>query len=123
MDILTSALPINNEGIEIVENSNGTAIKYPEGVMICAKSMSFSNVSLTAQGNIYKSGNLELGNWPLQFIEIPIVNTTLAITSGEGSLYSTAGVTKSYCGKCNVWRTTSSALGCTINIIGIGRWK
>ena len=33
MDILTSALPINNEGIEIVENENGTAIKYPEGVM------------------------------------------------------------------------------------------
>ena len=72
---------------------------------------------------IYKSGNLELGDWPLQFIEIPIVNTTLIITSGEGSLYSTAGVTKSYCGKCNVWRTTSSALGCAINIIGIGRWK
>ena len=49
--------------IETITNSNGTAIKFADGTMICTKSMSFQNVAITQKvGELYQSSALNLGN-------------------------------------------------------------
>ena len=47
--------------VERIENSNGTAIKFADGTMICTKVVSFLRVAVTTEiGSIYTTGNLEL---------------------------------------------------------------
>lgn len=46
--------------IEIVENSNGTAIKYAKGTMICAKFVAFHGVAAKTLGNIYATDELDM---------------------------------------------------------------
>lgn len=46
--------------IERIENSNGTAIKFADGTMICTKFVSFQNIATTALGSIYNSSDLDM---------------------------------------------------------------
>ena len=50
------------EGIvERIENSNGTAIKFADGTMICTKVVSFLGIPVTTEiGSLYTTGDLEL---------------------------------------------------------------
>ena len=58
--------------IERIENSNGTAIKFADGTMICTKSVTFSNFAVnTVDGNVFRSDELELGDFAEKFIESP----------------------------------------------------
>lgn len=47
--------------IETVTNSNGTAIKFADGTMICIKATSYSNIAvLTKVGEIYTTEELDV---------------------------------------------------------------
>ena len=46
--------------IETITNSNGTAIKFTDGTMICTKVKSFQGVAAKALGNIYATDDLDM---------------------------------------------------------------
>ena len=46
--------------IERIENSNGTAIKFADGTMICTKFVSFQGIAAKALGNIYATDDLDM---------------------------------------------------------------
>lgn len=114
--------------IETITNSNGTAIKFADGTMICTKSMSFQNVAITQKvGELYQSSALNLGNWAQSFIETP--NTAMACVNGgwaawiyQYTNYSTTGA-----GTATLLRPTSAAASTEANyrigVLAIGRWK
>ena len=63
--------------IETITNSNGTAIKYAEGTMICRKTVTFNNIDIvTKRGSLFVTENLALGNWAEKFVERPDISAT-----------------------------------------------
>lgn len=46
--------------VERIENSNGTAIKFADGTMICAKFVAFHGVAAKTLGNIYATDELDM---------------------------------------------------------------
>lgn len=64
-------------------NTNGTWVKYDNGIMICTKRKQFTNVVInTAWGNFYETASkVDFGNYAQEFIETPTVNITLSVGS------------------------------------------
>lgn len=111
------------DSIETIANNNGTAIKYPDGTMICTKKCVFENVSTTANGAIFISSQQTLGNFAVEFIDVPTM-TLSKITNTGGWIFNHIQLTKSNAG--NVFFATATAqnskiFGC--HLIAIGRWK
>ncbi len=109
---------------ERIENSNGTAIKFRDGTMICTKIMSMT-ISTAVTGNIfYKNFTAaELGDWAVPFVDANIV-PSLVIKSGVmawcGNMTPSAtqiGPT----GICTQSQLTNAAV--TLRFMAIGRWK
>lgn len=82
--------------IKTIVNENGTAIKFPDGTMICTKKISFSQVACTtALGSLFSSEALDLGNFAEAFVETPTVNINkkgsyVGIIVNEGSSTNTS---------------------------------
>lgn len=104
---------------------NNFYIKYSNGILICVKRVSFSNLAIsTAWGGLYEyNGSVSLGNWPYAFAYTPATSVTIQSQSGlllEGHQNfspSSAGT---------VWMsrpTTSSGVSGYISVIAIGKWK
>ena len=63
--------------IETITNSNGTAIKFADGTMICRKTVTFNNIDITTKkGSFFVTENLALGNWAEKFIGKPDISAT-----------------------------------------------
>lgn len=118
---------INNSAIyDSGANSNGSYIRYKNGIMICYHSILKSNVAFTknTSGTYYFiNENYEhLYDWtyPQQFIGVPKVITTV----------SSSGYVNACCG--NISRTAARVLSTTnyntstnitFNMVAIGKWK
>ena len=109
--------------IETITNNNGTATKFPDGTMICRKSVSFSNVAFpNQQGNLYFCPLLNLGDMPDKFAEPPMIFHTCPTASGlitGGRYYSITSF-----GHVQLYRgnnTTQETV--TIEVMAIGKWK
>ena len=110
---------IKNMEIERIENSNGTAIKYPDGTMICYGRKSISNVEFSPAGAIYYSATQTI-TYPAQFIETPSTNISCRTsnTAWAGNIISNNNnCTFNILHSINVTRSVS------IEWISIGRWK
>lgn len=104
---------------------NNFYIKYSNGILICVKRVSFSNLAIsTAWGGLYEyNGSVSLGNWPYAFAYTPATSVTIQSQSGlllEGhqNLSSSSAGT--------VWMsrpTTSTGVSGHISVIAIGKWK
>ena len=100
-------------------------IKYSNGILICVKRVSFSNLPISsAWGNLYEySGSINLGNWPYAFAYAPATSITVQSQSGlliEGH----QNVSTSSAGTVWISRpTTSTGVSGYISVIGIGKWK
>lgn len=114
MQTLTEKLQkMKQDGMnEIITNSNGIAVKSPEGFMICTKTVTFSNFAVnTADGNVFRSDELELGDFAEEFIESP--NISLQNFSSTAGTRAWLGVcrylTKANAGTVYVYRGESNS--------------
>ena len=122
-DGIANALNSNLNGIpEIVSNANGTALKFPSGLMICYKGVT-KTISMTTQwGNQYE-GTVPCGDWPVEFTAIPRAVCNNNNSTGS-MLESWTGLSKSSCGTTFFCRPISAAsVTMDVTIVGFGRWK
>lgn len=123
-NILTYFLD-NNTIYDSGTNTNGSWLKYANGIMICIKKIKFTNVIIDkAWGSVYEIANVfNFGNYAQEFIEIPSVSIDLA----DGSTCfceSFSGRTKKSIGSTWLWKPAVEADGTmTFDIIAIGKWK
>ena len=112
-------------GIYDFMNEDNFYIKYSNGILICVKRVSFSNLPISSTwGNLYEyNGSVSLGNWPYTFAFTPATSVTIQSQSGllleghQNFSSSSAGT---------VWMsrpTTSTGVSGYISVIGIGKWK
>ena len=111
--------------VKTVTNSNGTAIKFPDGTMICTKMVELTDVAVRmAWGNVFMSDVIELGYFAETFKETPTITITpMSVTACWLATSSQGG--PSYCSTIRVIRTQSTDLisNVRVNIMAVGRWK
>lgn len=114
---------------EITTNSNGTAYKFANGLLICDKSVYKTNVACTnSWGSLYEStSEIDFGDWPVAFYNNPAVIANVVQGGNETilacSVEKITGYTTTYAGKTYVYRPTSATGNVRIHVVGIGKWK
>jgi hypothetical protein len=112
--------------IETITNSNGTAIKYPDGTLICIKKITFDNRPINnAWGTLYYSEDIECGAFAQDFVGIPNVTKDLIYSSAMCMLIQSSYSPVDYntAGSIVLCRPTSTQVSGAISITAIGRWK
>ena len=113
--------------IETGSNSNGSWIKYDNGIMICYKNFSGTVKITESWYTLYETSYanaLDFGNYPQEFKETPLLFTQFY---GGNSQWIDAWLdnsrTASKVGKAIVCSASSKTAGAYYNILAIGRWK
>ena len=111
-----------------IKNNNGTALLFPDGTMICSKTVNFQNINInTAVGPLYQSSQLNLGNWAHEFIEKPTVSQASVVGGWASWLYHYTNYSASFAGNAVLIRlnstTSSSSNQFSIGVMAIGRWR
>lgn len=104
---------------------NNFYIKYSNGILICVKRVSFSNLPIsTTWGGLYEyNGSVSLGNWPYTFAFTPATSVTIQSQSGL-LLEGHQNFSSSSAGTVWIARpTTSTGVSGYISVIAIGKWK
>ena len=116
---------INSTIIETGTNNNGTYIKYADGTMICTKKITGQAKITSTWGNLYDTGDnpLDLGDWAIPFIEVPIVSISFYGANGQWVEGFQTSTTKEKVGAISIASATSKTANAYYNIIGIGRWR
>ena len=114
---------------EKVTNSNGTAYKLADGTMICVMTHKVTTTITAGWKNMYLGGTFNLPNYPVEFIDIPIVNITITNFTGDGAWYMSGGANnkpdKKHAGNyylC-IGDALTTAKEFVFNIIAVGKWK
>lgn len=104
-------------------NANGNYMKFPDGTLICTKTVTTS-VSYSAWGNCYESNSIDLGALPMEFYSAPVVTLSLNNSSSSGWMVgcnpTTTALGNTRCIRPNAG---ASSQNITIAVIAIGRWK
>lgn len=111
--------------VESGENENSRYIRYSDGTQICYKNMTINEAFNNAWGSIFETKQIELGNFPVPFIDTNIMVTVTA-TNGYTAFFSgIGGVTTTSWGKTNLMRpvASQSPITVTLNLLAIGIWK
>lgn len=112
--------------MQIVTTSDGTGIKFPNGILICFGSKTFTNLDVSRQTeNVYTTTTTEYGGtFPVNFITRPVL--TFTHWSGGSHLWlsaigwSSINSIPSFQGFRASGNIISTAV---IGYIAIGRWK
>ena len=113
---------LNNNTAQIVTNANGTAYKFNSGLMICTKKVTGTVACTSTYGQLYESGDVNLGNWAVEFVSEP--NIYLSQKGDVGWFERIKEPSTTFVGKTVFCRPTSiSSLSYTISVTGIGQWK
>ena len=108
-------------GIETITSGNTSAIKFPDGTMICRGRISYPEATFTQLGGVYYR-QLAGVTFPEPFIDIP--NPSVVMNMGNvGSITTGAGVTSTAIGGFNVMSANAQARSITVFWTAIGRWK
>lgn len=114
--------------VESGSNANGNWTKWADGTMIIDKIVSGTTDVTTAWGNLYVSKNINLGNFPVPFIEIPTVivspqtqtGTQYMLIGQGGSGYGT----ETNAGNVQLVRPNSrTGLAYRLEVMAKGKWK
>lgn len=115
--------------IERIHNTNGTAVKFSDGTMICWYTQTISGNQTNfnnAYGSIYLSAGQPSWTYPVAFNTTPTyVNATLQTTGIGGSVIMGGNNAPSTTtAKCWNWNATSWS-GATLYVywLAIGRWR
>lgn len=106
-----------------IENANGTAIKFPDGTLICTKTINVGDLDLTAQkGSCYINPTQILeGNYAVPFVGTKYRSVEVAITNTQN-----IPVWASTLSGATIWVTSSApynAKSVILYLLAIGRWK
>lgn len=109
---------------ETITNENGTALKFLNGTMICTKSVVFRDVpSITANGSIFTTAQLSLGNFAEEFTDMPIM-TVSKVRHDPAWIYNTNQISKTSAGYVTFATTTTrSTATFECHVIAVGKWK
>lgn len=105
-------------------NTNGKYYKFPDGTLICTKSMTFDRTFTNAWGSLYETTeNMQMGNWPVAFIATPatVITSTGAKDCFLETLHGVSANSAGYVNGCRPVNTTT-AQSITLTVMGIGRW-
>lgn len=110
------------EGMQVVTNSNGTALKFANGVLIC-----FGRKAYPVN---FATGN-EIVNikttftFPVQFYDIPVALVSNADDSTNNTYCSIYDVVRNSTGisQVSVWRLTAHSGTVNLHYMALGRWK
>ena len=116
---------LNNSILETGSNSNGTWRKYVNGDMECWFNQQV-NVAVNSNWGILYAGVGSLHDFPQKFIEIPIVQISLAPCDWYGIIGrdSAKTLTKSNPGNIVIFRGTSAGTApYDVQVYAKGKWK
>lgn len=109
--------------IETVTNSNGTAVKLPNGTMICTLDTTVSDQAINrSYGDLYWGPRT--WNFPVAFIEKPAVSCGMFKWGTGMSWGNVSGIATTYATLVGM-DTSSRDTGTSteIHAMAIGRWK
>lgn len=116
-----------NSNLTYTSNSNGKCWKFPNGMQICTKTVTFGSVACsTAWGSVYETASLSLGNFAVAFLETPVINVSIV---GGGQGYYAGFIeyiinsSKTSPGSVIICRPVSGNAAFKLDVIAIGRWK
>ena len=113
---------MNDYIIEQGSNANGKYIKYGNGAMICYGTNTYSANISNPWGVLYESQLINLGNFPVAFIETPSVTTT--ISAGRACFLEQIGPTATGLGSSWFARPDNAGtVSVSMCYIAVGRWK
>ena len=118
-----------DNSIETITNENGTAIKYPDGTMICRKRIMGNSFSCTAtKGNYFYDTNSETENikqwtFPQPFISTDDLTISGLVASKAYSMTSLGSITTEAVTVYCVLPYSVSSITFDWNLTAIGRWK
>ena len=114
---------IKNMEIERIENSNGTAIKYPDGRLICTLNITVTDQAISnAYGNVFTG--IRDWTYPVPFVEKPAVACGMfkyGTSASWGGVSGIGNISASLIGYD--FYSRSSGTSVHISAIAIGRWK
>jgi hypothetical protein len=107
-------------GVQQTANGNGTALRYPDGTLICRRNTSGSVAVNNQIGNIFVSASVGF-TFPEYFVDIPSVSP-YAITPGAAISWGAvegSALVSGFTARAVSLQNSNSYLG----YIAIGRWK
>ena len=106
----------------IVTNEDGTAYKFPNGMMICTKIWTGTITINTSWQSMYE-GSVNLGNWAVGFTNTPCVSITHTGATGA-MLESVTNASSTAIGTAYFARPNSiSNQAFVVNCIALGTWS
>lgn len=113
-----------NNIIETYEDANGRYVKYANGLLIQYNTIQQNNITVnTADGSLYRSANIQLGNFPIAFYSTPKIFVFLQATS-YGWVGQCADTSSTNAGRISIYRPTSTTSATySINYMAVGTWK
>lgn len=133
VDVFASSLPSGciqastfSQQIETITNSNGTAIKYPDGTLICTNKIENQSYPITqAWGSIFETPNTSTAGattFPVAFVSKPAL-TASQIGNLSGGMLNDLYYDNTKITRVNFRRPTSATSSLSYSYIAIGRWK
>lgn len=118
-----NAQEIENLKMETIENENGTAIKFPDGTMICTLQTTVTDQAIeNAYDNLYQS--IRVWTFPVPFVERPAVSCSEA-QWGTGCSWGSVRGANATTATLRIMDAFPRKTGTNVSIsaIAIGRWK
>lgn len=114
--------------VESGENSNGRYIKFADGTMIINKTVLGTANITNAWGSLYISNDINLGNFPVAFIEIPTIVVSPQTQTGTQYMLAGQGTsgygTETNAGNVALVRPNSrTGVAYRLEVIAKGKWK
>lgn len=127
---LVGKLSANEKGIivgdeEYGSNANGRYHKFHDGTLICTKKEEISTTCNNAWGALYDSPVIDMGNWPMSFVDTPTIHAEFCTDNTFAWPEGFKGVSATSAGQTYLCRATDAGTLITgkLHITGIGRWK
>lgn len=110
-------------GVEIINNSNGKAIKFPDGTMICTLKIS-QTIDISQSWNGFYYSHILTLPFVINFVEL--YSCTRDVFCGGRNVWIMSGGFPNINGTGNFYilcPESATGIGVEIHITAIGRWK
>ena len=108
--------------IKTISNSNGTALKFADGTMICMGKATVSS-NFVQWDTMYSCDLSNVANFPVAFIDVPVLNVNVGGGSAQNCWIARCSATKTKIEGTTIVRPNGNNGNIVLNYIAIGRWK
>ena len=111
------------ESFEVINNENGTALKFPNGIMVCYHRKEL-NLTFTASGYCYRATITNPFTFPIPFIANPTITASTA-NDADYTYCSVVGVirNKTEISSLTCMKDTNTNGKVVVHYIAWGNWK